>query len=89
MQHVAVAGTYGAVRNTFAPNTVDPELGADLVAARARGIARGDVIGRDESLSSPCHRERVARVRKQTHGDFRASSMRTCRRRLGELERGG
>lgn len=34
------------------------------------GIATGDVIGHHESLSSPYHRERVPRLRRQTHADF-------------------
>ncbi|MDQ3721402.1 MAG: N-acetylmuramoyl-L-alanine amidase [Actinomycetota bacterium] len=34
-------------------------------------IRAGDVIGHNESLSSAFHRERVARLRRQTHGDFR------------------
>jgi N-acetylmuramoyl-L-alanine amidase len=33
-------------------------------------IATRNVIGHNESLSSPYHRERVARLRHQTHGDF-------------------
>src|SRR3954462_4799461 len=34
------------------------------------GIRVGDVIGHNESLGSRYHRERVARLRRQTHGDF-------------------
>ena len=50
---------------------------------RARhGIARKDVIGHNESLSSPYHRERVARLRKQTHGDMRRATMTRYRRML-------
>jgi N-acetylmuramoyl-L-alanine amidase len=41
-----------------------------------------NVIGHAESLSSPYHRERVAALRRQTHGDWRHSSMRTYRRKL-------
>jgi N-acetyl-anhydromuramyl-L-alanine amidase AmpD len=41
-----------------------------------------DVIGHAESLSSPYHRERVARLRRQTHGDWRHSSMQVYRRKL-------
>jgi N-acetyl-anhydromuramyl-L-alanine amidase AmpD len=41
-----------------------------------------DVIGHNESLSSPYHRERVARLRTQTHGDWVRSSMRTYRAKL-------
>jgi beta-N-acetylhexosaminidase len=46
------------------------------------GIAVGDVIGHAESLSSPHRRERVARLRTQTHGDWRPAAMRTYRARL-------
>ncbi len=46
------------------------------------GIAVKNVIGHAESLSSPYHREHVARLRTQTHGDFPASSMRPYRRTL-------
>jgi N-acetylmuramoyl-L-alanine amidase len=49
------------------------------------GIGVRDVIGHNESLSSPYHRERVARLRRQTHDDWRASSMRTYRGRLRAL----
>ncbi len=49
------------------------------------GIAVDDVIGHNESLSSPHHRERVARLRRQTHGDWRRSSMRGYRARLRTL----
>jgi N-acetylmuramoyl-L-alanine amidase len=44
-----------------------------------------NVIGHAESLSSPYHRERVASLRRQTHGDWRHSSMQTYRRRLHRL----
>ncbi|MDQ3631823.1 MAG: peptidoglycan recognition protein family protein [Actinomycetota bacterium] len=48
----------------------------------SRGIALANVIGHNESLSSPYHRERVARLRRQTHGDFTRAEMRTYRARL-------
>ena len=48
-------------------------------------VALGDVIGHNESLLSPYHRERVARLRNQTHGDMRRASMRVYRRKLGRL----
>ena len=41
-----------------------------------------NVIGHNESLSSPYHRERVARLRNQTHGDMTHASMQVYRRRL-------
>jgi beta-N-acetylhexosaminidase len=48
----------------------------------SNAIARRDVIGHNESLSSRFHRERVARLRSQTHGDMRRSSMRVYRSKL-------
>lgn len=44
-----------------------------------------NVIGHAESLRSPYHRERVASLRQQTHGDWRHRSMRTYRQKLGKL----
>ena len=44
-----------------------------------------NVIGHRESLRSPYHRERVPRLRHQTHGDFRHASMRVYRKRLRRL----
>jgi N-acetylmuramoyl-L-alanine amidase len=49
------------------------------------GIALKDVIGHNESVGSPHHRERIARLRRQTHGDWRAASMRIYRARLRAL----
>ena len=46
-----------------------------------------DVIGHAESLSSPYHRELVPSLRRQTHGDWRHSSMQVYRRRLRRLGR--
>ena len=40
------------------------------------------VIGHAESLSSPFHHERVARLRTQTHGDMQPATMRRYRRKL-------
>lgn len=48
-------------------------------------IATRNVIGHAESLSSPFHRERVARLRNQTHGDFAAPAMRRYRRMLDAM----
>ena len=48
-------------------------------------IAPSDVIGHNESLSSPYHRERVASLRRQTHGDWKHRSMLTYRRKLQRL----
>src|SRR3954471_5249828 len=46
------------------------------------GIATRDVIGHNESLTSRYHRERVARLRTQTHGDMRHATMVRYRRLL-------
>lgn len=48
------------------------------------GIRVGDVIGHNESLRSRFHRENVARLRTQTHGDMRHSSMVRYRKRLSK-----
>jgi N-acetylmuramoyl-L-alanine amidase len=46
------------------------------------GIRVRDVIGHSESLSSPYHHERVARLRTQTHGDMTRASMQRYRAKL-------
>ena len=46
------------------------------------GIATRNVIGHNESLSSPYHRERVVRLRRQTHGDMQRATMVRYRRLL-------
>ena len=48
-------------------------------------IQTGNVIGHNESLSSPYHREDVAALRSQTHSDFNHADMQTYRRRLRSL----
>lgn len=45
-------------------------------------IGVGGVIGHSESLSSPYHRERVARLRGQPHADWTHADMQTYRRGL-------
>ena len=45
-------------------------------------IAPSDVIGHNESLISPYHREDVPALRTQTHADFKHADMRIYRRRL-------
>jgi beta-N-acetylhexosaminidase len=47
------------------------------------GIATEDVIGHNESLSSPYHQERVIRLRRQTHADWPRTLMRRYRAQLG------
>jgi N-acetylmuramoyl-L-alanine amidase len=46
-----------------------------------------NVIGHNESLSSPYHRERIRSLRSQTHGDWRYGSMQIYRHRLHRLSR--
>jgi N-acetylmuramoyl-L-alanine amidase len=49
------------------------------------GIKVKDVIGHNESLSSPYHRERVRRLRTQTHGDMTHATMQRYRSKLRRL----
>jgi N-acetyl-anhydromuramyl-L-alanine amidase AmpD len=49
------------------------------------GILTRNVIGHAESLSSPYHRENVASLRTQTHGDMQHSTMVRYRRMLRAL----
>jgi N-acetylmuramoyl-L-alanine amidase len=51
------------------------------------GIQLRNVIGHNESLTSPYHRERVAAWRCQTHGDWRHADMEIYRRRVAALAR--
>ncbi|HEX3692549.1 MAG TPA: peptidoglycan recognition family protein [Solirubrobacteraceae bacterium] len=48
-------------------------------------IPVGDVIGHNESLSSPYHREDVPSLRTQTHSDFDHADMQVYRARLRNL----
>lgn len=48
-------------------------------------IATSNVIGHNENRSSPFHRERVERLRTQTHADFPKPVMDRYRRLLGRL----
>jgi beta-N-acetylhexosaminidase len=50
-------------------------------------IATRDVIGHAESLTSRYHRERVARLRRQTHGDWTHRDMLVYRSRLRSTNR--
>jgi beta-N-acetylhexosaminidase len=49
------------------------------------GIPVKDVIGHNESLTSPYHREDVPALRRQTHGDFNHADMQIYRARLRQL----
>ena len=48
-------------------------------------ISLGDVIGHNESLTSPYHRERYAPWRCQTHGDWTQADMNRYRALLAQL----
>ncbi|MFL5821663.1 MAG: M14 family zinc carboxypeptidase [Solirubrobacteraceae bacterium] len=65
------------------------ELAASLRLTRwlrcLYGIQVRNVIGHAEALSSPYHRERIARLRNQTHGDFARPAMTRYRARLARL----
>ena len=54
---------------------------------RRFAIQLRNVIGHNESLTSPYHRERIAAWRCQTHGDWRHADMEAYRRRLAALAR--
>ncbi|MEA2309610.1 MAG: hypothetical protein QOI65_1896 [Thermoleophilaceae bacterium] len=62
------------------------QLSASLKLTRwlrcTKGIFVKDVIGHNESLSSPYHKERVKSLRHQTHGDWTHSDMKVYRRKL-------
>jgi N-acetylmuramoyl-L-alanine amidase len=49
------------------------------------GIRLRDVIGHNESLSSPYHHELVPSLRRQTHGDWKHRSMQIYRQRLARM----
>jgi hypothetical protein len=49
------------------------------------GIKVRNVIGHNESLSSPYHLELVPSLKHQTHGDWRHASMQIYRRKLRRL----
>jgi N-acetylmuramoyl-L-alanine amidase len=65
------------------------QLAASLRLTRAlqgrNGIAASNVIGHNENRSSPYHRERVERLRTQTHADFPKPVMDRYRRLLARL----
>ena len=49
------------------------------------GIELSNVIGHNENTSSPFHREHVAELQDQTHGDFSPETMEIYRGRLEAL----
>jgi N-acetylmuramoyl-L-alanine amidase len=65
------------------------EFDASLLLTRwlrcTYGIALKNVIGHNESLSSPYHRERVPAFAQQTHSDWNSADMHVYRTRLSRL----
>ena len=49
-------------------------------------ISVKDVIGHNESLSSPYHNENVVRLRSQAHADWNRADMQIYRRKLRRLD---
>jgi beta-N-acetylhexosaminidase len=49
------------------------------------GISNQNVIGHNESLSSPFHKELVPSLQSQTHGDWKRADMEVYRRKLAGL----
>ena len=85
LNHVAIGIEHAGFRDRDV--LANPrQLGASLALTRwlrcRHGIALEHVIGHAESLSSPYHHERVGRLRRQTHADFRRASMARYRIRL-------
>ena len=67
------------------PRQLKASLALTLWLAHRFGIARNKVIGHNESLRSPYHRERYRRWRCQTHSDWSHADMRVYRSRLARL----
>jgi beta-N-acetylhexosaminidase len=67
----------------------DRQLRASLRLTRwlrcTQGIKVRNVIGHNESLSSPFHHENVASLRNQTHGDMKRATMKRYRSMLAGL----
>jgi N-acetylmuramoyl-L-alanine amidase len=69
------------------PRQIQASLRLTVWLMHRFGIQLRNVIGHNESLTSPFHRERVAAWRCQTHGDWRHADMEVYRSRLAELAR--
>ena len=67
------------------PRQLDASLQLTLWLMGRYGIQLRNVIGHNESLTSPYHRERVAAWRCQTHGDWTHADMVVYRRRVASL----
>ena len=69
------------------PRQLDASLRLTVWLMDRYTIQLRNVIGHNESLTSPYHRERVAAWRCQTHGDWTHSDMVVYRRRLAAVAR--
>jgi beta-N-acetylhexosaminidase len=69
------------------PRQLQASLRLTLWLMHRYGISLPNVIGHNESLTSPYHRERYAPWRCQTHGDWRHADMVVYRRKLAALAR--
>jgi N-acetylmuramoyl-L-alanine amidase len=66
---------------------LDASLRLTLWLEQRFHIPLRDVIGHNESVTSPYHRERIASLRCQTHADWRRADMAVYRRDLARLAR--
>jgi beta-N-acetylhexosaminidase len=69
------------------PRQLGASLRLTLWLMSRYGIHLDNVIGHNESLTSPYHHERVAAWRCQTHGDWTSGDMKVYRGRLAALAR--
>jgi N-acetylmuramoyl-L-alanine amidase len=69
------------------PTQLDAALDLTLWLMQRFHIQLRNVIGHNESLTSPYHRERYRAWRCQTHGDWRRAEMRIYRAALARLAR--
>jgi N-acetylmuramoyl-L-alanine amidase len=69
------------------PRQLDASLRLTVWLMGKYGIEMRNVIGHNESLTSPFHHERYAAWRCQTHGDWNHADMQVYRRRLAALAR--
>jgi N-acetyl-anhydromuramyl-L-alanine amidase AmpD len=69
------------------PRQLAASLALTLWLSDRYRIPRNQVIGHNESLRSPFHRERYAPWRCQTHGDWTHADMQVYRAKLAQLAR--
>lgn len=69
------------------PRQLEASLRLNVWLMSRYGIQLRNVIGHNESLTSPYHRERYPGWRCQTHGDWTHADMNTFRSRLAALAR--